>query len=392
MSDKKDLTQITELPPLEPSESEDSLEAFEPLDTESAEGLGEGFDSEMLWDEPASSPEVEEALAPEEEEVAAASHDDDFAMDAPITDEASNFDSAPLEEQHEGEAFNTFEEPSTPPSVPTSEFEVAPAEDFAMTPESEPAAAAAPAPTPSAPTPPPPAEKPEPISAIRAYSESARESAPPPAVPASHPFNLHLIGELDPYDREKLLEILEKENYGFSAEEIQPQLEAHHVFLPRISEYAAVYLIHKMRDASVEFQLELPDQEPEFESRSTETRHSEVRVQIPTLAADQIPVLSGSEWPTTLGRVQPIDTYVLSETLNSSAVEPTATEDFQVLLDNLKRELKQRAYRKGASAVIHFQVHVVPLHARDQYRVTVLGTAVKPLEDQGHPPETSPEL
>ena len=58
-------------------------------------------------------------------------------------------------------------------------------------------------------------------------------------------------------------------------------------------------------------------------------------------------------------------------------VEAEKSSEYQEILEALLRELKYRAYRRGASGITQLSVQLDPLIQPTRYRLTVSGTAVR---------------
>jgi uncharacterized protein YbjQ (UPF0145 family) len=61
----------------------------------------------------------------------------------------------------------------------------------------------------------------------------------------------------------------------------------------------------------------------------------------------------------------------------ASLLQAESPPEYQMLLGALQCELKFKAYRKGATAIVSFSVQLQQLHMPTYYRVLVTGAAVK---------------
>ena len=61
----------------------------------------------------------------------------------------------------------------------------------------------------------------------------------------------------------------------------------------------------------------------------------------------------------------------------ASLLQAESSPEYQMLLEALQRELKFKAYRKRATAIVSFSVQLQQLHMPVHYRVLVTGSAVK---------------
>jgi hypothetical protein len=223
---------------------------------------------------------------------------------------------------------------------------------------------------------------------IKTYAEQSR----PAAVEASVPFSLMIHGKLTSDEKEKIRDILRREAMGIDENDIEPQFEGDRILIPRISEYAGILFIQALRGTRTQMRLG-----PSDSIFSTEaTRGAEATLQEgPTATwssldaeeahpAEKIPVVTNSTLPE-LPRWTTIDTLTASTLLKSSTVEAERSSEYQETLEALKRELRFRAYRKGASAILNFSVQMLSLSSRSQYRMTVMGIAVREAGPQPGP-------
>ena len=215
---------------------------------------------------------------------------------------------------------------------------------------------------------------------VKNYSETI-SSASAAAVPASVPYSLLITGKLADYEKERLLDILSRENMGFREVDLELQLAAGRILIPRISEYAGVVLIQALR--GTEAKMRLGPSDTIFSTEDTRSDEisgngkvfSEVSVD-QAHEAENIPITTAAEIPgVTVLRI--IDTVTASTTLKSSIVEALTSSPYQEVLENLQRELKYKAYRKGATAVINLTITMTNLSLPTHYKILVMGTAVK---------------
>jgi hypothetical protein len=265
-------------------------------------------------------------------------------------------------------------------------------------PEQPPAALAAP---PQEPTEKAPA--PNPIEKVKEFSEKMPMEKV--QVPAAFPFSLLIDGELTPEEKEKLVDVLSRESMGIREVDLEPQFEANRVLIPRISEYAGILLVQALRGTRARMRLGPSDsifsaQDAEVTS---DTYHPGMRLPEPeapivrafdsTHPAERLAVTSDSKLPQ-FGELEVIDTILASAILSSNAVEADASLEYTNAVESLKRELKYKAYRKGAAGIIHFKTELQQLSLANQYRLTISGAAVRPRTDSihgshEHPLETS---
>lgn len=229
----------------------------------------------------------------------------------------------------------------------------------------------------------------DPIQQIKNFSEKLPMEKV--QVPAAFPFSLIIEGELLPEEKEKLLDVLSRENMGFREVDLEPQLQNDRILIPRISEYAGVILIQALRGTCARMRLgpsdtifSTDDTVSESDPLSSgfsisssgarsvmKTRHDDS-----SHAAERLAVTSADSLPQ-LPRFEVIDTILVSAILTSNAVEAARTAEYQEMVENLKREIKYKAHRKGAAGIVRFQVELQSLSLSSQYRLNVSGTAVK---------------
>ena len=95
-----------------------------------------------------------------------------------------------------------------------------------------------------------------------------------------------------------------------------------------------------------------------------------------THPAEMLPMTS-QESIAQIPRHAVIDTVIASATLRSRVVETEESAEYQKLIENLQRELRYKAYRKGATAVIQFKIELTSLTMPSHYRVLATGVAIR---------------
>ena len=227
----------------------------------------------------------------------------------------------------------------------------------------------------------PPASASDVLDHVKKFSENLAPTAP---VAAAFPFSLLIEGRLKPDEQEKLLDLISKEKIGIRAMDLELQLQKGKILIPRISEYAGIMIVQALRGVSAEMKLAPSDQ-----IFSTADTRSEVTVEkeshtLSSIAgaspfehpAENIPVTSERQLPGTMAGIM-IDTVTASAMLKSTTVEMETSAEYLEILENLKRELKYKAYHRGGTAVVGFSVTLSPLSIPTHYRITAMGTAVK---------------
>ncbi|MEK6704623.1 MAG: hypothetical protein AABZ06_02440 [Bdellovibrionota bacterium] len=211
------------------------------------------------------------------------------------------------------------------------------------------------------------------IEEVRAFAESAAE--PKTAVTIAFPFNLLITGDLSAVEKEKLLEILSRENTGITAVDLEPQFTSGKILIPRISEFTGVIIIQALRAAQVQMDFGPTD---EFcASHDTTTLAGTVNASpaVTDHPAESLPVSTAATIPGNEYSV--IDVITASATLKTTVVEAKNSHEYHDLTEALKRELKYKAYFKGASAIVNFTMQLVPLTLSTDYKIILTGTAIK---------------
>jgi hypothetical protein len=217
---------------------------------------------------------------------------------------------------------------------------------------------------------------------VKQYSEQMSPGRE--AVPAGFPFSLLITGELAPEEKERITDILSRENMGIRELDLEPQFEAGKVLIPRISEYAGILLVSALRSTRAKMRLgpsdsiyatadtqdsleeDLESPEHEIDAYATDAWHPAVEVRITT--EENLP-----------GKVHHalVDVVTASAALKTLVVQAENSPEYQTLLEALQRELKYKAFRKGATAIVNFSVSLTQLHMPMHYRVMVTGSAIK---------------
>ncbi len=229
----------------------------------------------------------------------------------------------------------------------------------------------------------------EPLTAVKEFSE--RMSTGIAAVPAAFPFSLSIEGALKPDEKDKLLEILSRENMGIREVDLEPQFAAGRILIPRISEFAGVILVQALRGIQAKMRLAPSDEvfstEDTRENASdpwlsgTTPAHAPVQqnhyaAESPHHPAEDLPVTTGASIP---GIHEPsvIDAMIATTLIPARLAETNRSSELHEVIDALKRELKYKAYRKGAVGLIGFQIQLTPLAYQAHYRLQASATAIK---------------
>jgi len=219
---------------------------------------------------------------------------------------------------------------------------------------------------------------------IKSYTQKLTAGKPP--VQAAYPFSILIVGRLSNSDKEKLVDLIDRNQMGISALDLEPQFAAGKVLIPRISEYAGVLIVQAFRSAAVRVFLGPSDSifstvdthvsetdpyiEPRADSFSVSSTDDGLH------PAESIPVTPLASLPGG-DEYRLLDAITASASLKTSVVEAESSSEYQEVLEGLKREMKYKAYRKGADAVVNFSISLTLLSVPSRYRLTVMGSAVK---------------
>lgn len=219
---------------------------------------------------------------------------------------------------------------------------------------------------------------------IRDYAENSPVGSP--EAPSEYPFSVMIEGKLRAPDRSKLMDLLSSNKVGISEMDLEAQFHANRVLIPRISEYLGVLIIQALRDAPVTMKLAPADEVfttvggsevSSLELKDYGPSHATVFSSVPSHQAESIPIVSGQDEDVDQKVWELIDAVSASAFLQSTMVEVERSLDFEEKTNSIKKELKFKAYQKGADAIVNFSMTLTPLSSPMQYRLIAIGTAVK---------------
>jgi len=192
-------------------------------------------------------------------------------------------------------------------------------------------------------------------------------------------------------DAERILQALKSEKFEIELSSVEAQLKRGKVLIPRISEYAAMWLSRKLR--SIEANLIVgPSDEILPTKEDPREKNATPLVSRRTLRQNQIEGLNFSELPkhyqdiivTTAPQIpgENIGSYrgVVS-TAKPIPLEMNAEEAIDEMSEQVLGLLRQKALNKQANALLGVQVTVQPLpdssESDSSYQVVATGTAVR---------------
>ncbi len=216
----------------------------------------------------------------------------------------------------------------------------------------------------------------------------------PARVNAARPFHLWITGPLAPHEKEKLTELINREDFGIREVDLSVQLEAGRILLPRISEFAAVLVAQALKGSAVELRMQPSDLVSNDLSADGQSASSEAGTvgfaaprephSRPTSPieddhpAERIPVtgearISGQE------TLIPVDVLVATGLLREPDWRAESSDAYSELVESLKRELRYKAHLKKADALVGFEARVLesPWLSEKECRIEVRATAVR---------------
>lgn len=221
---------------------------------------------------------------------------------------------------------------------------------------------------------PPTAEAPVPLlDDLRIYSESQKSAPFDPGIRLE--FHLQISGDFDPYSRDKLLLFITDHPIGMTSSELDFQLQAGRVLLPRISEFSGIKLIQELRDSGLDFSLAPASSEDFAEHEPRRAQFGESGGAQPQI---EIPIFPE-------GAYSPADYVVLDSLqlvhyLRAEILEVEKSELFQELLERMTSSLKKRAQLKGAHALTRLEHRITPLRLPSQYQLELSASLLKKTE------------
>ncbi|OFZ21312.1 MAG: hypothetical protein A2X94_07635 [Bdellovibrionales bacterium GWB1_55_8] len=219
----------------------------------------------------------------------------------------------------------------------------------------------------------------EPLEQVRRYAEQLSERRE--SVPAAFPFSVLIEGKLLPEEKEKLVDVLSREQMGIREVDLEPQFEGDRILIPRISEFAAVLLIQALRNVRANIQAGPSDEifstaDTRDDARSTSRVKKGAMQSDAGHPAEALPITAGPSIPW-IANYKILGVLTASASLKSTSIETETSTEYLELLESLQLELRYRAHHKGASAILNYSIQLTPLQMSSHYRVSVSGTAIK---------------
>jgi hypothetical protein len=207
---------------------------------------------------------------------------------------------------------------------------------------------------------------------LKTYSESRKAAPFEPEV--RNEFSLTLSGGFDPFSRDKLLLFITENQVGMGSSDLDFQINAGRVLIPRISEFSGIKLIQELRDSGLVFHLKRSEEGEDAPTPPDPHRyHYDPRAV--SAVEPEIPVISPGMFKPEEYRV--LDSIVMVQFLRAEILEVEKSDLFQDLLERMTGALKQRARLKGAHAVTALEHRVTPLRLSSQYQIELSASLLK---------------
>ena len=211
------------------------------------------------------------------------------------------------------------------------------------------------------------------LDSIREYSENAKGIAAEAEI--NYPFHFYAEGAFGYYERDKLLRFITENSVGITSAEIDLQIQAGRVLIPRISEYAGIKLVQELRDSPLSLRLFASDRDADETTEHQPADHFQFDAQ-GTKPSQNTLVIIDPKSPDRSGYIE-IGQLQASQFLKAEMVEAEKSELFQELLARMTESLKNRARFKGAEAMTQPVTQVINLRLPSQYQVVLTTSLLK---------------
>lgn len=213
-------------------------------------------------------------------------------------------------------------------------------------------------------------------------------------VSASFPFSLLIEGDLKPFEKEKLVDLITQNEIGIREIDLEIQFQSGRILIPRISEYAGVMIVQALRASSTEMTFAPSDQAAEW-SQASNLNFKNDKLRLITVEesqavkqgpnerkihpAEALPISTGFQLPQ-YSEYHILDVLTATALLKASAVEAENSQEYIETVESLKKEIIFKAFRKKADGIVNFSVQVIPLIFPTEFRILVMGSAVKAVQ------------
>ena len=195
-----------------------------------------------------------------------------------------------------------------------------------------------------------------------------------------YPFHLKLSGVFGPYERDKLLLFITENPIGLSSSELDLQIQANKVFLPRISEYAAIKLVQELRDSGLSFQLQPSDQDGDETTNTASAlsfHYQNGENTSKPSALIEIPILNLNTMPTPLKAFEELDEVSIVQFVKTEVMEIENSPMIQEVIERMTEVLKQKARLKGGNALLNLKKEILHLRLPSQYQISLKASVIK---------------
>jgi len=211
-----------------------------------------------------------------------------------------------------------------------------------------------------------------------------------PILEARPPFSLLAFGNFNEKTIQAIEAVFSSENYGVRPEDIQVQLSSGKLFVPNISEFAAVSLAQKLHDLVENIEIDLAGEIYQSSATNEEglidaNRYRQKKQEV--LDLENLPVSEKEVFASNLTELQ--DYYVTrvlsvitsSEVITEEVAHNPQGNAFEKVTEKLTADLIRHAFQLKANGVlgVHFSMHPISMYPIDKisFRVFAVGTAVR---------------
>jgi hypothetical protein len=213
------------------------------------------------------------------------------------------------------------------------------------------------------------------VQEIKNYSERARETSFQSDI--KNPFHLWILGNFDPFSRDKLLLFITDNPMGLNSSDLDRQITGGRVLLPRISEFAGIKLIQDLKDSGLAFKLQASSRDEDEVLPQSESLRLHYESEVASDLVGSVVVLATEAIDPKLW--QAFDSIQVVQFLKAEIVEVERSEIFQELLDRMTTSLKHKARLKGAAAIGSLVHELKPLRLPSHYQLEVKANLLKKL-------------
>ncbi len=220
---------------------------------------------------------------------------------------------------------------------------------------------------------------PQPLENLKTYSEQTQGKTNL-EIKVHYPFHLKINGSFGPFERDKLLLFITENPIGLSSSDLDLQITAGKVFLPRISEYAAVKLVQELRDSGLAFTLHPSDQEGNETASSASPlafHYQNIQNSEKTSTLIEIPILTPDALSSMQKSFQEIDEVSSVQYVRTEMLEMENSPVIQEVIERMIESLKQKARLKGGNALLNLKQEITPLRLPSQYQISLKASVVK---------------